>query len=134
MNVLTFPTAKFSVKENGQLSDEYFNFFTMNTQQQQYYFSNDGHLTPMRTTSDLTALSTDNYTGRYAYNSTTDSPMVNVNGTYLNIATSFLLSPSRLFSMNHTNHKRLHLYQTEDDRLFVTINGKLREIQLKEVS
>jgi hypothetical protein len=134
MNVVTYPTGDFSLSQTGQLSDEFFNFFTINNQNLQYWQSNDGHLMPPRTTSDLTTLSTTQYTGRYAYNTTTGSPMTNVEGTYVNVTTHTLLSSAQLFSKNFEQEKsRSHLYITEDDRLFISINGKLKELQLKEI-
>lgn len=135
MNVVTYPMGDFSLDEKGQLNNEFFNFFTINNQNLQYWMSNDGHLMPPRTTSDLTTLSTTSYTGRYAYNTTTDSPMTNVAGTYLNITTHTLLSPMQFLSKNVEQEKtRMHLYPTEDGRLFVSLNGKLKEIQLKEIN
>lgn len=132
MNLLTFPSAKFSITPQQQMNDEYFNFFTTNNQNMQYWLSNDGHLAPTRSTSDLTTLSTTQYTGRYAYNMTTDSPMTNVAGTYVNVTTHTFLSSAELLSMT-IDHQRTHLFVTEDDRAFISLNGKLKELQLKEI-
>jgi hypothetical protein len=132
-NLLTYPTASFSVDKQGQLNPDFFNFFSMNNQEFQRYFSNDGHLVPTRTDDELKKLSTSQYTARYAYNGTTKNAMVNIDGTYENL-TVFLLNEdfSELSSRTHKKN-RMQFFADTNKNLFVNIDGELFQISLTPV-
>lgn len=126
MNVLNFPSFNTPLKSNGQLKDEYFNFFSMNNQEQQLYFSQDGHLVPTRTGSELTALSTTQYTARYAYNGTTNNNMVNTNGLYENLTTNQITTRANIVSMTPTPD-RIQQYADENGLLYTNVNGSTQQ-------
>lgn len=126
MNVLTFPSIKTVLNQNGHLRDEFFNFFSMNTQEQQLFFSQDGHLVPTRTSSDLSTLSTAQYTGRFAYNGTTNNHMANTAGTFKNITMSQLSTRANILAMTPLVN-RIEFYGDENNNLYTNVNGTVFE-------
>lgn len=124
MNVITFPSVREPLKSNGQLREEYFHFFSMNTQEQQLYFSQDGHLVPTRTTSDLNTLSTEQYTARFAYNGTTENHMANVAGIFKNLTLNQLSTRSSILSMTPMPN-RIEQYGDENQVLYSNVNGTI---------
>jgi hypothetical protein len=124
MNVLTFPGIKTVLTQNGHLRDEFFAFFSMNTQEQQLFFSQDGHLVPTRTSADLSALSTPQYTGRFAYNGTTNNHMANTAGIYKNLTMNQLSTRSQILAMTPLGN-RIEFYGDENKNLYTNVNGTI---------
>lgn len=122
MNVTTFPSVLTPIKQNGELKDEYFNFFTLNTQEQGIYFSNDGHLVPTRSDSDLSTLSTTQYTARFAYNGDTKNHMANTAGEYKNVSQNVISTRSDILAMTPLPD-RIEQYSDENNNLYTNVDG-----------
>ena len=94
MNLETFPKAKFELgsvefdRDSGQMSGElsnlWRNFFTLNTQNMEQFFANEGHLVPSRTQADIDVLSTSQFKARSLYNNDTGNFMGNTGNEYQN--------------------------------------------------
>jgi hypothetical protein len=131
MNVLNYPSTPFKTQQNGFLSNDWSYFLSMNTQEQQRYFSNDGHLVPTRTNTDLvgngssnTGLSTSQYTARFAYNGDTNNHMANVAGQYKNLTMNLLSTRSQIISMTPMGN-RIEQYADENKLLYTNVNGTM---------
>lgn len=108
-----------------ELTVEYFNFLSMNTQEQQLYFSQDGHLVPTRENDDLVgpeSLSTLQYTARFAYNGTTENHMANTAGEYKNISMNQLSTYAEIKSATPMPD-RIEQYGDEYKNLYTNVNG-----------
>ena len=131
MNVTTFPMMLAPVKQDGQFRDEYTNFFSLNTQEQARYFSNDGHLVPTRTNLDLvgdgksdTGLSTTQYTARFSYNGTTNNHMANTAGQYKNITMNTLSTRAAIVGMTPMANT-IEFFSDENKNLYTNVNGTI---------
>lgn len=122
MNVTPFPTMQFKVRQNGYLSQEWTYFFSMNTQEQQRFFSQDGHLVPTRTDTELKALSTTQYTARFSYNGTTNNHMANVAGQYKNLTMNTLSTRAAIVAATPMPN-RIEQYGDENQNLYTNVNG-----------
>lgn len=130
MNVLTFPSFTNPLKDTGHFKEEYFNFLSMNTQEQQLFFSNDGHLVPTRENSELvggSSLSTEQYTARYAYNGTTDNHMANTAGEYKNLTMNLLSTRTDILSMTPMPN-RIEQYSDENHNLYSNVNASVNQL------
>ena len=122
MNVTPFPIMQFKVQQNGYMSQEWTYFFSMNNQEQQRFFSQDGHLVPTRTSDELNTLSTTQYTARFAYNGTTENHMANVAGTYKNLTMNNLTTRSDIVAATPMPN-RIEQYGDENKNLYTNVNG-----------
>ena len=122
MNVLSFPTMQFKILPSGYLSQEWTYFFSMNNQQQQLWFSNDGHLVPTRTTADLTALNTTQYTARSNYNGDTDNFVGNVAGTFMNYTMNQLTTRADIVAATPPANT-IQQFGDENKNLYTNVNG-----------
>jgi hypothetical protein len=130
MNVINFPSHNKPLtldgsKNTGELTEDYFNFFSMNNQEMQRYLSQDGHLVPTRTNSELVgnnSLSTTQYTARFAYNGTTDNHMANTAGEYKNLTMNKLSTRANILSMTPMPN-RIEQYSDENKNLYTNVNG-----------
>lgn len=122
MNVTPFPTMQFKVHQNGYMSQEWSYYFSMNTQEQQLYFSQDGHLVPTRTSTELSTLSTTQYTGRFAYNSTTNNHMANTAGQFQNLTMNALSTHAAIVAATPLPN-RIEQYGDENKNLYTNVNG-----------
>ncbi len=140
MNVLTFPSTSKPLKVSSklkvspqlnslvgemELNEDFFNFFSMNTQEQQLFFSQDGHLVPTRTNDELVgpnSLSTSQYTARFAYNGTTENHMANTAGEFKNISMNQLSTRAAIVAAIPMPD-RIEQYGDENKLLYTNVNG-----------
>lgn len=129
MNVINFPSTTKPLEMNGELQIDYLNFFSMNNQEMQLFFSQDGHLVPTRTNAELVgdppssdSLSTTQYTARFAYNGDTDNHMANTAGQYKNISMNVLSTRSEIVAMTPMPN-RIEQYSDEDKNLYTNVDG-----------
>jgi hypothetical protein len=130
MNVINFPSHNKPINANtGELQEDYFNFLSMNNQESQLFFSQDGHLVPTRKNSELVGngtsthgLSTKQYTARFAYNGDTDNHMANVAGQYKNITVNQLSTRAAIVSSTPMPN-RIEQYGDENKNLYTNVNG-----------
>lgn len=132
MNLESMPQTMLIDTQTGQMNDTWKNFFSINSQNMTWYFSNVGHAVPQRSDDEITALSTTDNMTRYLYNSTTDSPMTNVAGSYRNITTTMFMTPEKLSSYS-PSLRRLDVIATTDGGIFVTVNGQLHRILTERI-
>lgn len=127
MNVINFPSHNKPIvldgsQDTGELTEDYFNFFSMNNQETQQYFSQDGHLNPTRTDLELETLSTEQYTARIAYNGDTQNFMGNTAGEYKNFSQSMVTTRSDILAMTPLPD-RIEQYSDEDNNLYTNVDG-----------
>lgn len=132
MNLESMPQTNLIDMKTGQMNETWKNYFSINSQNMIYYFSNTGHAVPKRSDDEIKALSTQQNNTRYLYNSTTDSPMTNVAGSYRNITTTVLLTPEK-FSSYAPPSQRFEVICTTDGGIFVTINGQLHRLLTERI-
>lgn len=131
MNVMTYPTTPFKLNKENYLNSDWSYYLSMNTQEQQRYFSNDGHLVPTRQNTELvgdgkedTGLSTTQYTARFAYNGDTDNHMANTAGEYKNLTMNKLTTRADIVSSTPLA-SRIEQYSDENKLLYTNVNGTI---------
>jgi len=132
MNLESLPQTNLIDIQTGQMNEAWKNFFSINSQNMIWYFSNVGHAVPQRSDAEIKALSTTDNKTRYLYNSTTDSPMTNVAGSYRNITTTMFMTPEKL-SQYSISAYRPDLIITTDNGIFITVNGQLHRVLTERI-
>lgn len=137
MNLETFPKARFelqsmSIDENsgsisGEFSNIWGNFFTLNTQNLELFFANEGHLVPSRTQSDIDVLSIPSFKARNLYNNDTGNFMGNTGDTYQNYTMNLLSTRAQILSMTPST-SQLQYFGDENNDLYSNVNGILDQI------
>lgn len=130
MNVINFPSHNKPItmdgsQSTGEMTEDYFNFFSMNNQEMQMYLSQDGHLVPTRENAELVgnnSLSTTQYTARFAYNGTTDNHMANTAGEYKNLTMNKLSTRADIIAATPMPD-RIEQYGDENKNLYTNVNG-----------
>ena len=137
MNLETFPKAKFELesvefdKDSGQISGElsnmWRNFFTLNTQNMEQFFANEGHLVPSRTQADIDVLSTSQFKARSLYNNDTGNFMGNTGDEYQNYTMNLLSTRASILAMTPSS-SQIQYFGDENNNLYANVDSSLDQV------
>lgn len=133
MNLERMPSEPFKVDKDGYLSVEWQNWFSMNAQNMELFFSDTGHLVPSLTDEHVTVLSNAGTTNptlfkaRTLYNNGTSNFMGNVAGQYQNYTMNLLSTRSDILAMSHSGD-RVQYFGDENKNLYANVNTRLSQV------
>lgn len=111
---------------DGQMSDEWYKFFTINAQNMEIFFNQSGHLVPRRTSAQISALGGNQTLGGSLYNPETKNEMTNVDGTYKNNTQNSIVNSANPLPAAEAG--RVELLSNELNNVFINANGLNKQI------
>ena len=128
MNLESMPSTQFKLDQNGYLSVEWQNFFSMNAQSMETFFSNTGHLVPSHSDANVQAFNAASLSdptvlkARSLYNNDTGNLMGNINGQYLNYTMNEITTRAGYLSMT-PYPTSIQFYGDEMQNVYVTVSS-----------